>query len=318
MSAPENAPSADPADLQSGPGEASSAATDAAPVSAPDAVPLSAPLSATDAGPSYHAGSAPGSTAASARTVPRALGVALATVGLLAVTATSTAVTVAVGKPDGRPAAVAAAAPTVSASASAAPSASPSPTPTATPTPTPPPPPAPKPSSTLHGTVDGSTHGGDLRYFFAPIPDNGESFGSADGVKMSDDELSAEYGGQKDIMSILNSYGYKEAAERTYRTADGKANVRIRLMRFSSASHASDFVKNATYSEGDAFDVDGVSGARGFMFKPEQKAYTGEMIGIASKGDVEFEIEIQVKGDPDKAVLADVMRRQRDRLSSGG
>ncbi len=246
------------------------------------------------------------------------MGVVLATAGLLAVTATSTAVTVAVGRPDARPAAVAAAPSAVGTGSAAAPSASPSPTPTATPIPTPPPAPAPRPSSTLHGTVDGAKHGGDLRYFFAPIPDDGESFGSFDGTKMSDEELSAEYGGQKGIMSILDSYGYKEAAERTYRTADGKANVRIRLMRFSSASHASDFVENATYSEGDEFGVDGVSGARGFMFKPEQKAYTGEMIGIASKGDVEYEIEIQVKGDPDKAVLADVMKRQRDRLSSGG
>ncbi|MFC9325861.1 hypothetical protein [Kitasatospora sp. NPDC057015] len=256
------------------------------------------------------------------RGLPRAARVALTALALLAVTATSAAVTVAVGRPDDRrPVAQGAPSPapgTAAPSASVSPSASPSPSPSpAVPLPSPPAP-APKPASTLHGTVSGGTHGGDLRYFFAPIPDGGESFGPADGFKMTDEDLVAEYDGQKNIMSVLGSYGYKEAAERSYRTVDGIANVRIRLMRFSSTGNASEFAKGASFSEGESFEVGGVPGARGFMFKPEQKAYTGAMVGVASKGDVEFEITIEVKGDPDKAVLADVMKRQVDRLSSGG
>jgi hypothetical protein len=42
------------------------------------------------------------------------------------------------------------------------------------------------------------------------------------------------------------------------------------------------------------------------------------MIGVSSTGDVEYEIRVYVKGTPDKALLADAMKRQRDRLGSGG
>ncbi|MFF1870694.1 hypothetical protein [Kitasatospora herbaricolor] len=311
MSAPENAPPAAPADPPPVPEGAS----------APEGTPVPA-APATAAAPGASAATAPadGSEAAAAgRRLPRAAGVALTAFALLAVTATSAAVTVAVGRPDARTAvAQGAPSPVAAAPASATPSASPSPSPSPVVTLTAPPAPAPKPSSTLHGTVSGSTHGGDLRYFFAPIPDGAESFGPADGFKMSDEELVAEYDGQKNIMSVLASYGYKESAERSYRTADGKANVRIRLMRFSSAGNASEFAKGASFSESESIDVSGVPGARGFLFKPEQKAYTGAMVGIASKGDVEFEITVEVKGDPDKAALGDVMKRQLDRLSSGG
>ncbi|OKI22683.1 hypothetical protein [Streptomyces sp. CB03911] len=311
MSAPENAPPAAPADPPPVPEGAS----------APEGTPVPA-APATAAAPGASAATAPadGSEAAAAgRRLPRAAGVALTAFALLAVTATSAAVTVAVGRPDARTAvAQGAPSPVAAAPASATPSASPSPSPSPVVTLTAPPAPAPKPSSTLHGTVNGSTHGGDLRYFFAPIPDGAESFGPADGFKMSDEELVAEYDGQKNIMSVLASYGYKESAERSYRTADGKANVRIRLMRFSSAGNASEFAKGASFSESESIDVSGVPGARGFLFKPEQKAYTGAMVGIASKGDVEFEITVEVKGDPDKAALGDVMKRQLDRLSSGG
>ncbi|WP_329496741.1 hypothetical protein [Kitasatospora herbaricolor] len=333
MSAPENAPPAAPADPPPVPEGAcapegtpvpdappSAAAAGAGPQSGPTAVAAAAAWSATASTdvPDVPLPDVP--EAAAGRRLPRAAGVALAAFALLAVTATSAAVTVAVGRPDARPAVAQGAPSPAAAPASATPSASPSPSPSPSPvvTLTAPPAPAPKPSSTLHGTVNGSTHGGDLRYFFAPIPDGAESFGPADGFKMSDEELVAEYDGQKNIMSVLASYGYKESAERSYRTADGKANVRIRLMRFSSAGNASEFAKGASFSESESIDVSGVPGARGFLFKPEQKAYTGAMVGIASKGDVEFEITVEVKGDPDKAALGDVMKRQLDRLSSGG
>ena len=237
-------------------------------------------------------------------------GVALATLAVLAVTAASAAVTVSAGKPDAQPAGAVSAPP----QAGGASSASPTPLLTLAPAPAP----APRPATTLHGSADGGTHGGDLRYFFLPVPENAESYGSADGYQLSDAAIVEGYA-QKDIMSVLDSYGFKESVERTYRTADGKADVNIRLTRFSSTSNASEFISGSSYSKADeSFDIGGVQGARGFLFKPKQKAFTGEMIGIASKGDVEIEIEIEVKGDLDKALLADVMRRQSDRLSSGG
>ncbi|MFE0460147.1 hypothetical protein ACFW1A_12955 [Kitasatospora sp. NPDC058965] len=245
----------------------------------------------------------------------RAVTVTLATVGLLAVTAASATVTVAVGKPDHPHRAVAVPAPGASAAA-AAPSAAASPTPT--PVPVPSLTLAPAPSSTLHGTVNGSTHGGDLRYFLLPIPDGGESYGSPDGSALTMDDLAKEYSKSTDIKSVLDSYNYQEAVYRQYRTADGRMEVSARLMRFSSRDYAHDFAKNATFSKGDPVDVDGDSEAKGYIFKPEQQAFTGELIGVSYVGDVEYEITVDVKGDPDKSLLADAMKRQRDRLSSGG
>ncbi|WP_035847101.1 hypothetical protein [Kitasatospora azatica] len=258
------------------------------------------------------------------RRTPRAVTVTLATIGLLAITAASATVTVAVGKPDHQHRTVAlapGASPSAKAGASATPSAAAT-APSASPSPTPVPVPslslAPAPSSTVHGTVNGNTHGGDLRYFLLPIPDGGESYGSPDGTDLTTDDLAKEYSKSTDIKGVLDSYGYQEAVYRQYRTADGRMEVSTRLLRFSSRENAKAFAQGATFSKGDQVDVDGDSEAKGYVFKPEQQAFTGELIGISYVGDVEYEVTVDVKGDPDKALLADAMKRQRDRLGSGG
>lgn len=249
--------------------------------------------------------------------MPRALGVGLAVAGLVAVTATSAAVTVAVGKPEGKP--VAAAAPSASASASATPSPGPSPSASATPSASPTPAPKPTPSSTLHGTVDGATHGGDLRYFLLPMPWGAESYGPSDGVKLTTEEVAAEFSNAEEMGEVLASYGYKnDAATRRYRTADGRQEVNVRLLRFKSRQMAKEFADGMTMSKGESFGIDGDPDGRGIMLKPEQEAWTGKMVGLSSVGDVEYQVTVYVKGTPDKAALHDAMKRQRERLSSGG
>ncbi|MFE4357416.1 hypothetical protein [Kitasatospora sp. NPDC056800] len=248
------------------------------------------------------------------RRLPRAVGVALATAGLLAVTAASAAVTVAVGKPDTRPAAAAAPAPS-KASASAAPSATPSAAPVPVPTAVPA---EPAPVSTVKGTVSGGKHEGDLRYFLLPIPAGGESYGPVDGMAMSDDDVADLFGKQDGIMDILKSYGYKGGANRMYRTADGKAEVTVTLLKFGSTAMASDFAKNYKIKSLDPFDIDGDSGGRGYLKAPKQQAYTGSMSGISSQGDVQYTIDVDVKGTPDKALLNELMKRQREWLTTGG
>ncbi|MFJ3787990.1 hypothetical protein [Kitasatospora sp. NPDC090091] len=244
---------------------------------------------------------------------------ALATAGLLAVTVTSAVVTVAVGKPDPRPAAVAApaAVPTTATSSPSpsAPASAPA-TPSAAPT-TAPPAPEPKPTSTVKGTVKGGKHDGDLRYFLLPIPDGGESYGPVDGMTMDDEAVADIFGNQDGIMRILGSYGYKDAATRTYRTADGKAEVTVTLMRFATTGGASDFAKNHTMKL-DPIDIDGDPAAHGYLDRPKQQAYTGSMAGISSQGDVQYTIDVDVKGTPDKALLSELMKRQREWLSNGG
>ncbi|MEV7598982.1 hypothetical protein AB0O91_16515 [Kitasatospora sp. NPDC089797] len=274
------------------------------PVAAPELVATPAPPAA----PEPAADPAP-------RRLPRAVGVALATAGLLAVTAASAAVTVAVGKPDGRPAAApaprATAGATASTGASATPSAAPVPVPTAVPT-------EPAPASTVKGTVSGGRHDGDLRYFLLPIPAGGESYGPADGMPMTRDDVADMFGKSDDIDTILNRLGYRDGAGRTYRTADGKAIVTVTLLHFGSTDLASRFLQGYTIASQESIDIDGDPSAHGFRQKPKHEAYTGSMTGISSQGDVQYTVEVEVKGTPDKALLNDLMKRQREWLASGG
>ncbi|MFH9347541.1 hypothetical protein [Kitasatospora sp. NPDC017646] len=255
--------------------------------------------------------------ASAQRRLPRAVGVALATAGLLAVTAASAAVTVAVGKPDTRPAT--APAPRTTAAATAAPSAGASAgtTPSAVPVPTVVPS-EPAPASTVKGTVSNGKHDGDLRYFLLPIPAGGESYGPADGMPMTRDDVSEIFGKQDDIDTILNRLGYRDGATRTYRTADGKAEVTVTLLHFGSADTASRFVQGYTIKSQEPIDIDGDPNAHGFRRTPKHEAYTGSMTGISSQGDVQYTIDVDVKGTPDKALLNDLMKRQREWLASGG
>ncbi|MFD8757232.1 hypothetical protein ACFV0O_40605 [Kitasatospora sp. NPDC059577] len=292
----------------------SAAAEPPAPAQPPAPVPAAAPGEQPAAAPAATPAADPAAPAA-ARRLPRAVGVALATAGLLAVTAASAAVTVAVGKPDPHPAAapVVTAAPKASASATASASPTPEPVPVPTAVPT-----EPAPASTVKGTVSGGKHAGDLRYFLLPIPAGGESYGPADGMTMTDDDVAEIFGKQDGIKDILASYGYKEGASRMYRTADGKAEVTVTLLHFGSASMATDFVKGYKIKSLDPIDLDGLPDARGYLKKPKQQAYTGSMTGIASQGDVQYTIDVDVKGTPDKALLSELMKRQRDWLASGG
>ncbi|MFJ4797151.1 hypothetical protein [Kitasatospora purpeofusca] len=260
---------------------------------------------------------------ASGRKLPRAVGVALATVGLLAVTAVSATVTVAVGKPDHRPAVAAATAPATApatATTSAAGTASTAPTAAATPTTAPPaapaPAPVPTPTSTLKGTVSNGRHDGDLQYFLLPIPEGGESYGPADGMLLTDKDMGEQMGGAEAIKA-LKSFGYKDSATRTYRTADGKAEVTVTLLRFSTPARATEVARNYTLDGLDPIEITGDPAAHGYVDKPKQQAYTGSMSGISSQGDVQYIIDVEVKGTPDKALLSELMKRQRDWLTSG-
>ncbi|RKE20403.1 hypothetical protein BX266_3760 [Streptomyces sp. TLI_171] len=278
-----------------------------APEQLPDLEPLPDPEQLPDLEPSAGPSPAPARRRSAA-------GVALAVAGLLVVTAASATVTVAVGKPDRSDRVAAAPAPSSAASTGTSPSASPSPTPT--PSPTPSPTAAPRPVSTLQGSVSGGTHSGDLRYFLLPVPDNADPYGSTDGSMESMDDLQKIYGEDLDIKGILESWDFKEAATRAYRTRDGKMEVRTEIMRFARSSRAQGYADHSSYKL-ESFDIDGVPDAKGYIDKPEQQAYTGWLYGIGVVGDVVYEVHVMVQGDPDKALLAEAMKRQHDRLANG-
>ncbi|MGY0466601.1 hypothetical protein ACW14Y_41040 [Kitasatospora sp. cg17-2] len=228
----------------------------------------------------------------------------LAALGLLAVAATSAFVTVAVGRPDPRPAPAAAPAVPTTTTATVPPA---EPAPTAS---------VPAPASTVRGTVSNGRHDGDLRFFLLPIPEGGESYGPADGIPVTDEDMAEQISGGAEIMTALRAFGYKDAATRTYRTKDGKAEVTVTLLRFTTAARAGEFARSYTMDL-PSVEIVGDPAAHGYVRKPKQQAYTGSTSGISSQGDVQYIIDVDMKGDPDKALLNDVMKRQRDWLISG-
>ncbi|MFC1411007.1 hypothetical protein ACEZCY_15155 [Streptacidiphilus sp. N1-12] len=236
--------------------------------------------------------------------------VALAVAGWLVIAAGTATAVVAVGS-DGTTTTVADAEP--SATASATPSAAPT---TLAPTPTPKA--VPSPTSTVRGTVSGSTHKGDLRYFLLPVPADAVAYGDQDGTKMTVSDLAKLLGNPTTSKQILKEYGCSGGATRTYRTNDGTYTVETQLMHFSSSGYASDWVQGLTFgSKAKAFTVSGVSGARGFAIDPTDPADDGELFAIAHVGDVEYEITVTGTGKLPRSVLKPLMQREVQRLKSG-
>lgn len=232
--------------------------------------------------------------------------------GLLAVATASALVTIAVGGGfGGGTKAVAAATEAPSASPSATPSAAPSPT-TASPTPA-----APSPTPTVKGSVDGSSHSGDLRYFLLPVPDDAQAEGDINGTTMSLGDIANLMGNPSTSKSILNSYGFTHAAYRTYRTNDGTLTVTARLIQFDGPGHASDWVTGLSFSSGSDFTPDGVSNAKAVAHDPSSPEGVGLLEGISHVGDVEYEIDVEGTGKLDHSLLAPLMKREEQRLGTG-
>ena len=172
------------------------------------------------------------------------------------------------------------------------------------------------PKSTLTGKVSGGAHTGDLRFFLSPMPEGAEVYGEADGTALSLTQVAGDFSNSRETKQVMRDYGFRAAAYRTYRTEDGKAEVTTRLIRFGSADKARWFAEGMSMN-GTAFTVPGVAGARGFLIKPEYKGGTGSLIGLSHQGDVEVEISVDVKGNPHKAMLTELMKQQHKRLRTG-
>ncbi|MFC5909841.1 hypothetical protein [Streptacidiphilus monticola] len=261
---------------------------------------------------------APGATADAGPAVRpksrKALYVSLAAVGWLVIASGTATAVVAVGSgPRDTP--LAAAAGSASPSASATPSAgaggaSPSSSPSAAA-------PSPSPTSTVHGSVHGSHHSGDLRYFLLPVPDDAAAYGDPDGTAETLSDIAKEMSNSSTSKRILHDYGCTGGAYRTYRTNDGQYTVTTRIIHFDSSSHASDWVSGLSFAKGDSFTVPGVTNGHGQAFDPSQSDGMGELIGYSHVGDIEYEITVDGDGKLPHSLLKPLMIREERRLVSG-
>lgn len=240
----------------------------------------------------------------------KAVYLSLAVAGWLVIAAGTATTVVAVGRDGDGTTAVAGAAP--AASASASPTAAPT---TAVPLPTVTA--APRPTSTVKGSVSGSTHKGDLRFFLLPVPTDAVAYGNQDGDKMTVAALAKELGNPSTSKGILDSYDCSGGATRTYRTNDGDYTVHTQLMHFGSSGYASDWVSGLSFSKATSFSVSGVSNAKGYAIDPVGDYDNGTLIGISHVGDVEYEITVTGTGKLAHALLTPLMKRQEQRLTSG-
>ena len=236
--------------------------------------------------------------------------VALAAVGWLVIAAATATGVVLVGNGGGTTQAAAAALPSASASPSAAASSS---APVIAPTPTA----APSPSSTVKGTVHGSTHGGDLRFFLLPVPTDADAYGDSDGNKLSVADIAKTLGNPTTSKKILNEYGCSGGAYRSYRSNDGTVTVDVQLLHFDGSGHAGDWASGLTFGKGKEFSVSGIDNGRGVAFDPTSADGDGELLGISHVGDVEYEITVSGTGKLAHSLLTPLMKREEQRLSTG-
>lgn len=236
--------------------------------------------------------------------------VALAVACWLVIAAGTATGVVLVGDGGGTTQAAAAALPSASASPSAAASSS---APVIAPTPTA----APSPSSTVKGTVHGSTHGGDLRFFLLPVPTDAEAYGDSDGNKLSVADIAKTLGNPTTSKKILNEYGCSGGAYRSYRSNDGTVTVDVQLLHFDGSGHAGDWASGLTFGKGKEFSVSGIDNGRGVAFDPTSADGDGELLGISHVGDVEYEITVSGTGKLAHSLLTPLMKREEQRLSTG-
>ncbi|WP_042410621.1 hypothetical protein [Streptacidiphilus carbonis] len=235
---------------------------------------------------------------------------ALAVAGWLVIASGTATGVVLVGDGGGTTQAAAAALPSASASPSAAASSS---APVIAPAPTA----APSPSSTVKGSVNGSTHSGDLRFFLLPVPADAEAYGDSDGSRMSIDDVAKTLGNPSTSKKILNQYGCAGGAYRSYRSNDGTVTVNTQLLQFDGSGHAGDWASGLTFGKGKEFSVSGIDNGRGIAFDPATADGDGELLGISHVGDVEYEITVTGTGKLAHSLLTPLMKREEQRLSSG-
>ena len=176
---------------------------------------------------------------------------------------------------------------------------------------------APSPSSTVKGSVNGSTHSGDLRFFLLPVPGDAEAFGNTDGDKMTVADIAKTLGNPTTSKQILNEYGCSGGAYRSYRSNDGTITVDTQLLHFDGSGHASDWASGLTFGKGKEFSVSGITNGRGIAFDPTTDGGEGELLGISHVGDVEYEITISGTGKLAHSLLTPLMKREEQRLSTG-
>lgn len=176
---------------------------------------------------------------------------------------------------------------------------------------------SPTPKSTVIGSVHDGVHSGDLRYFLYPPPQGPSSVqGDPDGNKDTLDEAVQVYGGSSSQDSILSSYHFKAACDRTFQDSTIGANVSIELIQFESADDAQQWTDGFSLN-GSGFasiSVPGESGAKGWSYSKDGNY---QLVGMYREGDTFFQVTVYGTQSVPASALGQLVSGQHSRLANG-
>jgi hypothetical protein len=176
---------------------------------------------------------------------------------------------------------------------------------------------APAPAVTVHGSVDGDSHSGDLRFFLLPLPSGAQPINDVDGTTESLGVLSKEMADPSQGLAELKSWNCTGGATREYRSSDGTTTIRTELLHFGDADEADGWTSGLSFGNGTSFSVPGVDDAKGWAFDPSDSYGFGSITGVSHVGDVMYEIEIDGTGKIPHSLLTPLMNREEQLLRTG-
>ncbi|MEW1863124.1 hypothetical protein AB0399_22635 [Streptomyces sp. NPDC088194] len=228
--------------------------------------------------------------------------------GLVALAAVTAGAVIAFGSSPGGADAAATPSATASRTGAGAPSGSASassPAPSASPT-------AKKPA----GQVAHGTHTGDLRYFLIPPPDGADVYGDPAGSADSAADVAAGSADGSQAARALSTYGFRNAASRTYLTADGGSEVSVELVRFRGPSQAAAYYSSSGY-QATTLPLQGSYPARGYDLASGSAESSDTLLAISYQGDVHITISVTGGKAPSRALLQHLLDAQYQRLRTG-
>lgn len=171
------------------------------------------------------------------------------------------------------------------------------------------------PGAPVTGAVeDGGVHSGDLRFFLLPVPRGAESYGDRAGDVLTLDEAAVAY--YESVRVSMRGHGFRGGAHRAYRTADGKREVDVQLVRFGSAASARDFA-GEHHGEGPRVTLPGDSRARAHRLDSAAAESTDAFMAVSYEGDTVITLTVTGSARSTPQDTAELLDRQYARLRTG-
>lgn len=152
---------------------------------------------------------------------------------------------------------------------------------------------------------------GDLRRLLLPLPAGAEPIGADTGNSLSLEQAALGFG--EGAPATMRDLGFRDSVYRAYLAQAGTFEVDVKLIRFSSAASASRFARRFVH-EGPRVAVPGVVDATATRLDSASTESSSALVGTLHEGEVYVTVTVSGATSEGLGQLADVLRKQRDRL----